>query len=83
MKYILLLLVVFCAEWSFGQTSAKITGEVSENATNQLISGAKITLYNNKGVVVKRALTNSQGIYEMTDVNFGDYSISIEVNHDG
>ena len=75
MKSLLFLFLVFCAELSFGQTSGKITGEVSENATNQLLSGAKITLYNAKGVVMKRAMTNAQGIYEMTDVTYGDYSM--------
>ena len=75
MKYFILILFACLAEWSFSQGSAKITGEVSENATNQLLSGAKITLYNNNGIVMKRALTNSQGIYEMADVTYGDYSI--------
>ena len=79
MKSLLFLFLVFCAELSFGQTSGKITGEVSENATNQLLSGAKITLYNNKGVVMKRAMSNSQGIYEMTDVTYGDYSITFKM----
>ncbi len=79
MKSLLFLFIVFCAELSFGQTSGKITGEVSENATNQLLSGAKITLYNNKGVVMKRAMSNSQGIYEMTDVTYGDYSITFKM----
>ena len=75
MKYFILILFACLAELSFSQGTAKITGEVSENATNQLLSGAKITLYNNKGIVMKRALTNSQGIYEMTEVTYGDYSI--------
>ena len=75
MKSLLFLFLVFCAELSFGQTSGKITGEVSENATNQLLSGSKITLYNAKGAVMKRAMTNAQGIYEMTDVTYGDYTM--------
>lgn len=79
MNYFLLILFACFAELSFSQSAAKITGEVSENATNQLLSGAKITLYNNKGIVVKRAMSNSQGIYEMTDVTFGDYSITFKM----
>ena len=65
--------------WSFGQTFAKITGEVSENATNQLLSGAKITLYNASGSVVERALSNSQGIYEMPNVSYGAYTITFKM----
>jgi iron complex outermembrane receptor protein len=79
MNYFLLILFACIAELSFSQSAAKITGEVSENATNQLLSGAKITLYNNKGIVVKRAMSNSQGIYEMTDVTYGDYSITFKM----
>lgn len=79
MKYFILILFACFAEWSFSQVSAKIVGEVSENATNQLLSGAKITLYNDKGVVMKRAMSNSQGIYEMTDVTYGDYSITFKM----
>ena len=79
MKYFILILFACFAEWSFSQATAKITGEVSENATNQLLGGAKITLYNNKGVVMKRAMSNSQGIYEMTDVTYGDYSITFKM----
>ena len=79
MKYFILILFACFAEWSFSQASAKIAGEVSENATNQLLSGAKITLYNDKGVVMKRAMSNSQGIYEMTDVTYGDYSITFKM----
>jgi iron complex outermembrane receptor protein len=79
MKYLILILFACFAEWSFSQVSAKIVGEVSENATNQLLSGAKITLYNDKGVVMKRAMSNSQGIYEMTDVTYGDYSITFKM----
>jgi iron complex outermembrane recepter protein len=79
MKYFILILFACFAEWSFSQSTAKITGEVSENATNQLLSGAKITLYTDKGVVVKRAMSNSQGIYEMTDVTYGDYSITFKM----
>ena len=79
MKYLVLLLVVCSIEWSFGQTTAKITGEVSENATNQLLSGAKITLTTGKGVVLKRAISNSQGIYEMTDVSYGTYTITFKM----
>lgn len=79
MNYFLLILFACIAELSFSQSAAKITGEVSENATNQLLSGAKITLYNNNGVVVKRAMSNSQGIYEMTDVTYGDYSITFKM----
>jgi hypothetical protein len=79
MKYFILVLFACLAEWSFSQATAKLTGEVSENATNQLLSGAKITLYNNKGVVMKRAMSNSQGIYEMTDVTYGDYSITFKM----
>jgi 4,5-DOPA dioxygenase extradiol len=37
MKYFILLLFACFAEWSFSQATAKITGEVSENATNQLL----------------------------------------------
>jgi hypothetical protein len=79
MKYFLPILFACFAELSFSQSSSKITGEVSENATNQLLSGAKITLYNNNGIVVKRAMSNSQGIYEMTDVTYGDYSITFKM----
>ena len=79
MKYFILILFACFAEWSFSQATGKITGEVSENATNQLLSGAKIILYNNKGVVMKRAMSNSQGIYEMTDVTYGDYSITFKM----
>jgi hypothetical protein len=79
MKYFILILFACFAEWSFSQATAKITGEVSENATNQLLGGAKITLYNNEGVVMKRAMSNSQGIYEMTDVTYGDYSITFKM----
>jgi len=79
MKSLLFLFLVFYAELSFGQSGAKITGEVSENATNQLLSGAKITLYDRQGVVRKRAMTNSQGIYEITDVTYGNYSIQFKM----
>jgi hypothetical protein len=79
MKYFILILFACFAEWSFSQATGKITGEVSENATNQLLGGAKITLYNNEGVVMKRAMSNSQGIYEMTDVTYGDYSITFKM----
>ena len=79
MNYFLLILFACFAELSFSQSTSKITGEVSENATNQLLSGAKITLYNNQGVLVKRAMSNSQGIYEMTDVMYGDYSITFKM----
>jgi hypothetical protein len=79
MKYFILILFACLAEWSFSQATSKLTGEVSENATNQLLSGAKITLYNNKGVVMKRAMSNSQGVYEMTDVTYGDYSITFKM----
>ncbi|MFZ9586370.1 MAG: TonB-dependent receptor [Crocinitomicaceae bacterium] len=79
MKYLYTLFIAGLSFLGYAQTSAKITGEISENATNQLLSGAKITLYDTKGSVVKRAISNSQGIYEMTDVSFGDYSITFKM----
>ena len=60
---------------SFGQTG-KISGIISEGASNQTVSGAKIEVKSkSSGNVIKRLLSESNGSYLVSDLAYGDYQI--------
>ena len=62
---------------SFGQTG-KISGIISEGASNQTVSGAKIEVKSkSSGNVIKRLLSESNGSYLVSDLAYGEYRFTV------
>lgn len=82
MKQILLIIitVLLSGILTFGQsTNGKIVGTVS--TIDGVIPGAKITITDNKTGKVKNAVTNEDGTFVISQIEFGSYSVKI--NADG
>ena len=76
-NFILLTCFVFSIAIAQAQ-NAKVSGIVTENASSQVVSGAKVELKSKtNGSFVKRALSESNGKFEFTEVPYGDYRFTV------
>ena len=76
-NFILLTCFVFSIAISQAQ-NAKVSGIVTENASSQVVSGAKVELKSKtNGGYVKRVLSESNGKFEFSDVPYGDYRFTV------
>ena len=73
----LLYLVGSFASNASAQTLAGMTGTVTD-ASGAIVSGANVTVTNDATQVSKTAVTSSAGIYQVTDLNPGTYTVKIE-----
>jgi hypothetical protein len=74
MKLLLGLLVILPTVF-FAQQTSTIKGKISDNSSDQPIVGAKINIQNKY-----RGFSNSDGVYELTNVPFGDYVMVISMS---
>ena len=74
MKYLLPLLLLLPSAILFAQ-NASLTGKINDKYTGQEVVGAKVTIQSNTSDgKIYRALSNSNGIYSIGQVNVGIYS---------
>ena len=74
MKYLLPLLLLLPSAILFAQ-NASISGVINDKYTGQEVVGAKVTIQSNTSDgKIYRALSNSNGIYSIGQVNVGTYS---------
>lgn len=74
MRSILVLVLLFTTTFISAQT-AVVSGQVTDNVTKQPVVGAKITLSPER-----RALSDSEGNYEIKNVEFGKYTMLITMS---
>src|SRR5262245_63369606 len=74
---LLLLLALIGSAYAQQETSATITGRVTD-ATGAAIAGATIIVANQENGAVRRIQTNSEGTYIATPLIPGRYSLTIE-----
>lgn len=79
MKFFLITCLVLFSSLSFAQTVGKLTGSIVDNVTQQAVIGAKITLTEKNNPTPKRALTNTEGIYELPNLPYGTYSMMVTI----
>jgi outer membrane receptor for ferrienterochelin and colicin len=79
MKFLLVAFFMVVSVTFFAQTSGKLIGSITDNVTKQPVVGAKITLTEKNNTNPKRALTNSEGIYEIPNIPYGTYSIMVTI----
>ena len=79
MKFLIVTFLVVFSTSIFAQTSGKLTGSIIDNVTKQAVVGAKITLTDKNNSAPKRAMTNSEGIYEIPNLPYGSYSMMVTI----
>jgi len=79
MKFLLVTFLVLFASCSFAQSVGKLTGSIVDNVTQQAVIGAKITLTEKNNPTPKRALTNTEGKYEIPNLSYGTYSMMVTI----
>src|SRR6267142_5122650 len=78
LRIIFLSIVLGCVGPAFSQSS---TGSISGTVTDQnnaVVPGAKVFVKNTATGFVRSAVTNSSGLYRLTDIPSGPYEITIE-----
>ena len=71
------LVVAIPAAHAQAQTAGEITGQVLD-PSKAAISDAAVTVTNTANGAVRKAQTDSQGHYALTDLPVGTYSITVE-----
>ncbi len=61
------------------QSSGKLSGSIVDNVTKQPVVGAKITLTAKNNSTPKRAVTNTEGNYELPNLPYGSYSMMVTI----
>ena len=79
MKFLLATLLVLFSSLSFAQSVGKLAGSIVDNVTQQAVIGAKITLTEKNNPTPKRALTNTEGTYEIPNLPYGTYSMMVTI----
>jgi hypothetical protein len=79
MKFLLATLLVLFSSLSFAQSVGKLSGSIVDNVTSQAVIGAKITLTEKNNSIPKRALTNTEGKYEISNLPYGTYSMMVTI----
>jgi outer membrane receptor for ferrienterochelin and colicin len=74
MRFLFFGLLLTLPVLSYSQTVGKISGVAKMSPGDIAVAGAKITLLS-KGTAVNRVATNDEGIYELTNIQFGKYQI--------
>lgn len=75
-KIILIVSFLFMG-MSFAQ-NAKISGVISESASGQIVSGAKVEIKSrSQSSSIKRVITDANGKYEFLEIPFGEYRITV------
>src|SRR5262245_66098074 len=78
MRMVFLSIVLGCVGPAFSQSSTgNITGTVTDQ-NNAVVVGAKVVGKNTLTGFVRSAVTNSSGLYRLTDIPSGPYEITIE-----
>ena len=72
---LLLGLLIFLPTVFFAQQTCTIKGKIRDNSTDLPIVGAKVNIQNKY-----RAFTNTDGIYELTRVPYGEYVLVITMS---
>ena len=78
LRIVFLPIVLGCVGSAFSQSS---TGSISGTVTDQnnaVVVGATVFGKNTATGFVRRAVTNSSGLYRLTDIPLGPYEITIE-----
>src|SRR6266513_1315440 len=78
MRIVFLSIMLGCVGPAFSQSS---TGSISGTVTDQnnaVVLGAKVFGKNTETGFVRSAVTNSSGLYRLTDIPSGPYEITIE-----
>jgi hypothetical protein len=79
MKYLIVTFFVILSTVSFSQNIGKLTGTIVDNVTKQPIIGAKITLTDKNSSAPKRAMTNTEGLYEIPNLAYGSYNMMVTI----
>jgi hypothetical protein len=74
MRFLFFGLLLTLPVLSYSQTVGNISGVAKMSPGDIAVAGAKITLLS-KGTAVNRVATNDEGIYELTNIQFGKYQI--------
>lgn len=84
MKQITTIIVIVCcsALAAFAQSSvtASLSGRVTD-PTGAVIAGAKVTVTQKATGVQRSAVTNSEGLYTLTNLSPGEYEVRIEAQN--
>ena len=79
MKFLFVTFLILFSTLSFAQSVGKLTGSIVDNVTQQAVIGAKITLIEKNNPTPKRALTNTEGSYELPNLPYGTYSMMVTI----
>lgn len=79
MKFLVIVILVSLSTLGFGQVSGKLSGSIVDNVTRLAVVGAKITLSEKNNPTPKRAITNTEGFYEISNLPYGTYSMLVTI----
>ena len=74
MKFLFGLLLLLPTVF-FAQQTSTIKGKITDNSSDQAIVGAKVNIQNKY-----RGFSNSDGVYELTNIPFGEYVLVITMS---
>ena len=71
------IFLLFAVSAAFGQTTATISGTVSDQ-TGAVVPNAAVTITNSNTHVARTLTTNQSGVYNAPDLPIGPYSLKVE-----
>ena len=75
---ILIFISFLCLPFTvFGQTSASLTGRVTDGETSRPLFGASVLLSTQEGVVVQGVVADIDGQFQITDIAPGAYTLEV------
>lgn len=77
--YRVLFTVSFASTLLFAQTSAEITGRITD-ASRALVPGATVTAVNTEKRTERRTTSNDQGYFILTSLDTGRYDVTVEAS---
>ena len=80
MKTLVILICVSVSASAFPQSNYALLGGSVLDPQNDVIGGAAVQLTSLSTGAIRRALTNAQGLYQITGVLPGDYELKVEAN---
>jgi hypothetical protein len=79
MKLILSIFIVFFSLQLTAQSAGTLSGTIKDNVTKQPVVGAKITLTDKANTILKRGITDYDGKYVLTSLQYGSYNLMVTI----
>jgi hypothetical protein len=79
MKLILSIFIVFFSLQLTAQSAGTLSGTIKDNVTKQPVVGAKITLTDKANTILKRGVTDYDGKYVLTSLQYGSYNLMVTI----